>query len=75
LTFADYFYEFSKTRFFRPTLIIVGSVVIVLLDLLFSWNNFEIFFKILGFEIILAGFFWLITLVFKFSDTSYGNED
>lgn len=70
LTFADYWYEFKKSRFFKPVLIVVIPVLLVLLDLLFAWNNFDRFFIILGVELLILAAAWVIGFVFNLSMNS-----
>lgn len=44
----------------------VGIItVLVLLDLLLSWNNYNRFFIILGIELIIAAVIWVIALGFN----------
>ena len=69
-SFADWFHAFSKTRIFVPVAVVAVLVLLILLDLLLSWNNYDRFFKILGFELLLAGIVWVIGLVLSFGDTS-----
>ena len=58
-------------------LIFIGSVILIVgIDLLVSWNKYEMFFKILGVEILIAVVVWaILTLVFsgrKNMDTDSG---
>ncbi len=48
-------------------LIFIGAVILITgIDLLISWNKYDMFFKILGFEILIAVVIWVIlTLVFS----------
>ncbi|MBP5181339.1 MAG: hypothetical protein J6127_08645 [Clostridiales bacterium] len=67
---ADYFHAFSKTRFFAPIMSAVVIAVLILLDMLVAWNNYDRFFKILGFELLIAGIVWVIGLVLSFGESS-----
>lgn len=69
-TFIDYFHAFSKTRVFAPVAAVVILTVLILLDLLIAWNNYDRFFKILGFELLIAGIIWVIGLVLSFGESS-----
>ena len=69
-TFADYFHAFSKTRFFAPVVTVFVITFTILLDLLISWNNFDRFFKILGFALLIVGIIWIIGLVLSFGESS-----
>jgi xanthine/uracil permease len=49
-----------------PLIFIAAVLLITGLDLLISWNKFEMFFKILGVEILIAVIVWVVlTLVFS----------
>lgn len=69
-TVADYFHAFSKTRFFVPVMTCVVVTILVLLDLLFAWNDYDRFFKILGFELLIVGIIWVIGLVLSFGEST-----
>lgn len=69
-TLADYFHAFSKTRFFAPVMTCVVVTILVLLDLLFAWNDYDRFFKILGFELLIVGIIWVIGLVLSFGEST-----
>ena len=63
-----------------PVIFIAASLLIVGIDLLISWNNYETFFKILGVEVLLAVVVWVIlTLVYsgknKKATDSISSED
>ena len=60
---ADIWDIFKGSRFFAPVITIVAIFLIIGLDLLFSWNNYELFFKILGVELIIAFAVWIINLM------------
>lgn len=57
--------RFFSSRFFRPVLTVVVITLLILLDLLFSWNDFNRFFIILGVELIIAAIIWVIALGFN----------
>ena len=63
ITAGDIWNMFKDSRFFAPVITILAIFLIIGLDLLFSWNNFELFFKILGVELILAFAVWIINLM------------
>ncbi len=69
VTTIDYWHAFSKTRAFFPVMTVLIITVVVLLDLLISWNNFDRFFLILGIELVVVAVIWIIGLVM-----SIGNE-
>ena len=69
VTAIDYWHAFSKTRAFFPVMTVLIITVVVLLDLLISWNNFDRFFLILGIELVVVAVIWIIGLVM-----SIGNE-
>ncbi|MCR4557845.1 MAG: hypothetical protein K5779_08495 [Saccharofermentans sp.] len=49
-----------------PLIFIASVILITGLDLLISWNKYEMFFKILGVEILIAVIVWtVLTLVFS----------
>ena len=58
-----------------PLIFIAAVLVITGIDLLVSWNKFELFFKILGVEILIAVAVWIVmTLVFSRKNTKDSNE-
>ena len=70
------FRKFASSKAAMP-LIFIGSVILIVgIDLLVSWNKYEMFFKILGVEILIAVVAWaILTLVFsgrKNKDTDSG---
>jgi hypothetical protein len=69
-TAVDYYHAFSKTRFFVPVMTVVVLTVLILLDLLFSLNDYDRFFKILGFELLIVGIIWVIGLVLSFGEST-----
>ena len=69
-TFMDYFHAFSKTRAFVPVASVVVITVLILLDMLFAWNDYDRFFKILGFELLIVGIIWVIGLVLSFGEST-----
>ncbi len=79
ITAGDIWNMFKDSRFFAPVITIIAVFLIIGLDLLFSWNNFELFFKILGVELILAFAVWIINLMVslgrdKKNTDSYSDE-
>ena len=62
-----------------PLIFIASVILIVGIDLLISWNKYEMFFKILGVEILIAVIVWVaLTLVFsgrKNKDTEAGSSE
>ena len=69
-TFMDYFHAFSKTRAFVPVASVVVITVLILLDLLLAWNDYDRFFKIMGFELLIVGIIWVIGLVLSFGEST-----
>ena len=65
-TAADYFHAFSKSRFFKPVVTVLIVLIVIGLDLLISWNKYDMFFKILGIEILITA----VILVLKLALTS-----
>ena len=53
-----------------PVIFVIVVLVIVGLDLLFAFNDFSRFFKILGVEILAAVIVWVLKLVFAKSKSS-----
>ena len=79
ITAGDIWNMFKDSRFFAPVITILAVFLIIGLDLLFSWNSFELFFKILGVELILAFAVWIINLMVslgrdKKNTDSYSDE-
>ena len=60
------FSKFASSRAALP-LIFIGAVILITgIDLLISWNKYDMFFKILGVEILIAVVVWVIlTLVYS----------
>ena len=62
-----------------PLIFIASVILITGIDLLVSWNKYEMFFKILGIEILIAVVVWVIlTLVFSGrtkKDTDSGSDE
>ena len=64
--FAEIFGKFASSKAAAPLIFIGAVLLIVGIDLLVSWNKFEMFFKILGIEILIAVIVWgIMTLVFS----------
>ena len=53
-----------------PVIFVIVVLVIVGLDLLFAFNDFSRFFKILGVEILAAVIVWVLKMVFAKSKSS-----
>ena len=70
---ADIWDMFKTSRFFAPVVTIVAIFLIIGLDLLFSWNNYELFFKILGVELIIAFAVWIINLMISLGKDAKNN--
>ena len=59
-----------------PLIFLAGIILLIGIDLLVSWNSFEVFFKILGIETLIAVFVWVImTLVFSRRSTKEPEPD
>ncbi|MBR6487986.1 MAG: hypothetical protein IKT20_03680, partial [Clostridiales bacterium] len=58
------------SRMMLPVIFIIAVLVIVGLDLLFAFNDFSRFFKILGVEILAAVIVWVLKMVFAKSKSS-----
>ena len=71
---------FAASKASSPIIFIASVLLIVGIDLLISWDRYDMFFKILGLEVLLAVIVWVIlTLVFSSkknsnSDENYDNE-
>lgn len=63
--FSIFMKKFVASRFFRPVITVLFITVLVLLDLLISWNNYGRFFILLGVELIIAAVIWVIALGFN----------
>ena len=64
----------SKSKAFFPVMTILTITLIVLFDLLISWNNFDRFFIMLGVELILAAVIWIAGLVLSLGKDSVSDE-
>ena len=77
--FAGIVKKFASSKAASPIIFIAAVLLIVGIDLLVSWNKYELFFKILGIEVLIAVVVWIIlTLVFSRktnSDSEDGYED
>ena len=63
---SSLFRKFASSRAAMPVIFIAASLLIVGIDLLISWNSYEMFFKILGVEVLLAVIVWaILTLVYS----------
>ena len=64
--FSSAFSKFASSKAAKPLIFLAVVILIVGIDLLVSWNKYEMFFKILGVEILIAVVIWIIlTLVFS----------
>lgn len=64
--FSSLFNRFASSKAATPLIFLASVILIVGIDLLVSWNKYEMFFKILGVEILIAVVIWIIlTLVFS----------
>lgn len=69
------FKKFASSKAATPVFFIAAVLLITGIDLLVSWNKFELFFKILGVEILIAVVVWIVmTLVFSRQSTKDSNE-
>ena len=60
------FKKFTASKASGPLIFIASVILLVGIDLLVSWDKYELFFKILGVEVLIAVFIWVIlTLVFS----------
>lgn len=64
------FRRFTKTVIFKPLLGALIITLIIFLDVLIAWNSFDIFFKIVGFEIIIVAIVVAIYFMFHISSSS-----
>lgn len=58
-----------------PIIFIAVILVIVGIDLLITWNDFNGFFKLLGIELLVAVVVWILKLVFNKSRSSDENDN
>ena len=64
--FSVAFKKFASSKAATPLIFLASVILIVGIDLLVSWNKFEMFFKILGVELLIAVAVWIVmTLVFS----------
>lgn len=71
ISIYDIMMKFRRSPFFAPISFLVVFLVVIGIDLLISWNNFGRFFKILGFEVIIIGLFWLLRrTIFTFNSSN-----
>lgn len=70
------FKKFASSKAATPIFFIAAVLVITGIDLLVSWNKFELFFKILGIEILIAVVVWIVmTLVFSRRSSKDSNSE
>ena len=73
---SDAFGKFASSKAASPLIFLAAVFLIVGIDLLVSWNKFEMFFKILGIEILVAVVIWgILTLVFSRKSSNTEPED
>lgn len=64
--FAGVIDKFAASKAAMPVIFLGAVILIVGLDLLISWNKYEMFFKILGIELLIAALVWgVMTMVFS----------
>ncbi len=64
--FSDGLQKFASSKAAMPLIFLASVILIIGLDLLVSWNKYELFFKILGVEVLIAVIVWgVLTLVFS----------
>ena len=74
--FAKFISKFASSKAAMPLIFLAGIILLIGIDLLVSWNSFEVFFKILGVETLIAVFVWVImTLVFSRRSTKEPEPD
>ena len=70
--FAGVINKFAASKAAMPVIFLGAVILIVGLDLLISWNKYEMFFKILGIELLIAALVWgVMTMV----NTGKKNKD
>lgn len=74
--FVEIVKKLATSRAASPIIFIASVLVIVGIDLLVSWNKYELFFKILGIEVLIAVIIWVIlTLVFSGKKNSTSDDE
>ncbi len=58
--FGDYLHMFIRSKAFVPVITVVIIALIIGLDFLFSMNDYNKFFTILGVELLIALICWII---------------
>lgn len=58
------------SRLKGPFIFVIAVLVVVCIDLLFTWNDYSKFFKFLGVEILAAVIVWVLKVVFTKSKSS-----
>lgn len=74
-TAADLWDIFRGSKAFIPVVTVVSILLLIGLDLLFSLNNYDTFFRILGVELIIAFAVWIINLIVSLGRDSKKNSD
>ncbi|MBO4459287.1 MAG: hypothetical protein J5778_01370 [Clostridiales bacterium] len=64
--FGDYLHQFIKSKAFVPVITVLIIAVIIGLDFLFSLNDYNKFFTILGVELLIALICWIIAMLISF---------
>lgn len=53
-----------------PVASVVVITLLILVDMLLAWNDYDRFFKIMGFELLIVGIIWVIGLVLSFGEST-----
>ena len=53
-----------------PVVSVVVITFLILIDMLLAWNDYDKFFKIMGFELLIVGIIWVIGLVLSFGEST-----
>lgn len=64
--FGDYLHQFVKSKAFAPVMTILIIAVVIGLDFLFSLNDYNKFFTILGVELLIALICWIVAMLISF---------
>ena len=64
--FGDYLHQFIKSKAFAPVITVLIIAVIIGLDFLFSLNDYNKFFTILGVELLIALICWIVAMLISF---------
>ena len=67
---------FAASKASSPIIFIASVLLIVGIDLLISWDRYDMFFKIFGIEVLIAVIIWVIlTLVFSSKKNTDSDEN